>query len=91
MRSPDELLKEIGAMNAGSNAPTFEKAKAELDLLCATNVVNSINDLNSSIKQNSISNESISKKLFWLNIALIAATAVGAVATIIIACLTYRC
>lgn len=88
MRTPDDLLNAIGAMNAGSNAPTFEKAKAELDLLCATNIVNSINDLNDSIKQNSISNESISKKLFWLNIALVAATAVGAFATIVIAYLT---
>lgn len=86
MRTDEELLKAIGASHAGSNAPPFERAKAELDLKCSNNIVASLTELNNSIKQNSISNETVARKIFWLNIALIAATAVGAVATVVLAC-----
>jgi hypothetical protein len=85
MRTDEELLKTIGAMNAGSNAPTYETAKAELVLKCVNNVVDSIIDLNNSIKQNSISNDAISKKIFWLNVVLTAATLIGSIAAAILA------
>lgn len=85
MRSDEELLNSIGAMNAGSNAPTFEKAKAELFLKCTKNIVESIAELNNSIKQNSVSNENVARKIFWLNTILTAATAVGAMGTVFLA------
>lgn len=85
MRTDEELIKDIGAMNAGSNAPTFEKARAELALKCVNNIINSITDLNNSIKQNSISNEAVSKKIFWLNMILTAATVIGTIATVFLA------
>ena len=57
MRSFDDLINDIGAMHASDKAPTYEKAKAEFTLKCVNNIIESIDDLNNSIKQNSISNE----------------------------------
>jgi len=80
-----KLIDDIGAMNATSNAPRYEKARAEFQWHCVGKIVDSIEKLNNSIDENSKSNQSIASKVFWLNIVLTVATVIGSIATVAIA------
>jgi len=77
----DKLIDIIGQSHGTySTSPPYERAKAELFVLCTE-------DLIKSIDNNSKTSHSLARKVFWLNIVLTSATVIGAV----IAALNFFC
>ena len=67
----DKLIQTIGQSTMNTSAP-YERAKAELLTAC-------VEDLIKSIDTNSKASHSLATKVFWLNIVLTSATAIGTV------------
>jgi hypothetical protein len=71
----DKLIQAIGQHTQNTTA-TYERAKAELLTVC-------VEDLIKSIDNNSQKGHALARKIFWLNVVLTSATAIGAIVAIL--------
>lgn len=84
-REIETLINEISSPNVSPNGTGYERARAELMAKLATNVCTEIDDLKKAIKESANSSDRLGRKVVALNWVLAAATAVGAIATVVIA------
>jgi hypothetical protein len=75
----DKLIQIIG-QHTESTTKAYEKARVELLTLC-------VEDLIRSIDNNSYKSHALARKIFWLNVILTSASAIGT----IVAILTFVC
>jgi hypothetical protein len=80
--SPEEVQAHAASLEGNyPDGATFKRSKELLLQHNATELVIELRNLNSKLDKASASSDALGKKLFWLNLALVAATTVGAVAT----------
>jgi hypothetical protein len=63
---------------------------AALQAKCATDIESSIRELTVAQKENSASQDRLSSRVFWLNVALLIASVVGAAATAVQAWVAFK-
>lgn len=71
----NRLIQAIGQHTQNTTA-TYERAKAELLTVC-------VEDLIRSIDKNSQTSHDLARKVFWLNLVLTSATAIGTIVAIL--------
>lgn len=79
----DELLKQL--CHTGRTTPEYLILQAALYARCAADIEEALQLLRDSVEAASKSSSCLSKRLLWLNVVLTIATAVGALATLLMA------
>jgi hypothetical protein len=79
------LINDFASPMATSNGTPHERAKAELAAKLTSEVCAALESLDSSMRSSAKSNDTLGRKVFWLNIVLTFATSVGAIATVVMA------
>ncbi|MBB1274596.1 hypothetical protein [Psychromonas sp. SR45-3] len=83
-KTKGQILDEM-ASSPRTGERINEVEKAAISVKCSEDIVNALTSLEAQLKLNSDSSDRVGNKIFWLNIVLAIATAVGAAATVFIA------
>jgi len=79
-KSKEDLLKEFLAVSS-HNTLRGEQYAAAIMVKSVSDIQGSISEFNRTVKSIGESSDALSNKLFWLNLILVAATILGAIAT----------
>ena len=80
-KTKNEILAAL-ATTAEPGSMIHEQQKAAITVRCAEDIESALSDLTAQLARNSESNDSLSVKVFWLNVVITIATVVGALAAV---------
>jgi hypothetical protein len=73
----DDLIADMGEI--GNRMSNIEQAKLAAHRILLDQLNDSLNSLEQSMNLNAISSDKLSKKIFWLNVVITAATVTGSI------------
>lgn len=80
-KDKNEILRElVGTAQPGS--PVHEQQKMGVVVRCTEDLEKALGSLEKSMNDNASASDKLSAKVYWLNVILAIATAVGTIATI---------
>jgi len=78
--SKRQIAEQIG-VDGAPESRNFHIYQASLQVKCVEDIEAALRDMTDAQKKASASQDKLSARVFWLNLALLLATAIGAVAT----------